>query len=229
MRIALALTLVALGAVPAAAQSAGDRYGYGPSPRAVAATASQPLESLGIHPLTWASKSQSPVAPPAADASPAQSMAPVRPQAWARDLPSPVSAAPRRESPSAYQAFQPQAPYGAQQLAALTPARPQPLMAPPAPASPPGYRPPRGPELAGGPAAKPEAPQQVAQAAAHGGAPVHYYSLHRGYGLTPDAIPEPPAGQHYVLMGPPDKASAPSSEHDDNDDDTQTGKTSRPF
>lgn len=228
MRLPLALTLVALGAFPAAAQSAGDRYGYGPSPRVRAAAVAQPLESLGIRPLTWASKSQSPLAPPVAPSA-AQSMVPAQPQAWVRDLPPAPPAVARRESPSTYQAFQPQAPYGAQQLAALTPPIRQALIAPPAPALPPAPRPSRGPELAGGPAARPEAPQQVAQATAQGGTPVHYYSLHRGYGLTPDAIPEPPAGQHYVLMGPPDKASAPSSEHDDNDDDTQTGKTSRPF
>jgi hypothetical protein len=54
----------------------------------------------------------------------------------------------------------------------------------------------RGPVLAGGPPA-------------HAGTEARLYSLHRAYGLQPDAIPEPPAGQRYVLVGPPDHATAP--------------------
>lgn len=47
-----------------------------------------------------------------------------------------------------------------------------------------------------------------------GGAP-RLYSVHRGYGMTPDAIPEPPAGNRYVLIGPPD--APPSAKTDDDD------------
>lgn len=52
-----------------------------------------------------------------------------------------------------------------------------------------------------------EAPRQIAQsaplpAARPGG--VQLYSLHREYGMTPDAIPAPPQGPNYILVGPPD-------------------------
>jgi hypothetical protein len=70
----------------------------------------------------------------------------------------------------------------------------------------------------------------MAQAAPYAGEQVHYYSLHRAYGLTPDAIPEQPPGQRYVLMGPPDAPAAKPAERDDDDnDDAPAGKPSRPF
>ncbi len=43
----------------------------------------------------------------------------------------------------------------------------------------------------------------------HAGTEARLYSLHREYGLQPDAIPEPAAGQRYVLVGPPDRPAAP--------------------
>ena len=46
------------------------------------------------------------------------------------------------------------------------------------------------------------------------GGHTRFYSVHRGYGLTPDAIPEPPAGDRYVLIGPPD-APAPKTDEQD--------------
>ena len=57
-----------------------------------------------------------------------------------------------------------------------------------------------------------EAPRQLAQsaplpAARPGG--VQLYSLHREYGLTPDAIPAPPQGPNYILVGPPDAPPEP--------------------
>ncbi|WP_305284416.1 hypothetical protein [Phenylobacterium sp.] len=60
-------------------------------------------------------------------------------------------------------------------------------------------------------AAPAEAPQQLAQsaplpAARRGGSQL--YSLHREYGMTPDAIPAPPQGQNYILVGPPDAPPA---------------------
>jgi len=53
-----------------------------------------------------------------------------------------------------------------------------------------------------------------------GGAP-RYYSLHREYGLAPDAPPPPPSTPRYVLIGPPD---APA----DNSDEAETPKKDRP-
>ncbi|HMO42771.1 MAG TPA: hypothetical protein PKB04_05505, partial [Phenylobacterium sp.] len=44
------------------------------------------------------------------------------------------------------------------------------------------------------------APTAVAQRAPGSGGQL--YSLHRAYGLEPDSIPAPPAGTHYVLVGP---------------------------
>lgn len=56
------------------------------------------------------------------------------------------------------------------------------------------------------------APRQVAAAAAPpprtAGAPTRLYSLHREYGMAPDAIPENGAGSGYVLIGPSDPAPA---------------------
>ena len=46
----------------------------------------------------------------------------------------------------------------------------------------------------------------------HAGTEARLYSLHREYGLQPDTIPEPPAGPRYVLMGPPDHATAPQDD-----------------
>ncbi len=75
--------------------------------------------------------------------------------------------------------------------------------APPAPQAQPQYQHP-----APSPA---EVPRQIAQsaplpAARPGG--VQLYSLHREYGLTPDAIPAPPQGPNYILVGPPDAPPA---------------------
>jgi hypothetical protein len=251
MRLVFALAIVALGAVPAAAQQAGDRYGYGPAPRAPTAASAQPLENQGVRALTWASKTQ-PQAAAAAAAAADLPAAPPRPQslalagqyerrqAWTRDLPPPPSARPVARQASAYQPFVPQTPYfdRPQQVAALTPPAVRPATAPapvPLRAAPAATaaRADRGPSLAGAapvaqPVAKPA--QQVAQAAPHAGEGVHFYSLHRAYGLTPDAIPEPPPGQRYVLMGPPDPPRAKPAERDDDDnDDAPAGKPSRPF
>lgn len=222
MRLALALAIAALGAVPAAAQQAGDRYGYGPRPKPAALAGVQGLESRGFRPLSWASKAQGP-----APASPVSS------EPTAGNLPPPPQARPVNYASNAYQPFQPQAPY--REATAPAPS--------PAPAAPSAFRPPavraalptslhdtpaRGPELLGGQAASPPAPapRQVARAAE--GEQVRYYSVHRGYGLTPDAIPEPPADRGYVLIGPPDGARAqdPSAAPDD---DGASRKSDRPF
>jgi hypothetical protein len=232
MRLVFALALVALSAAPAAAQSAGDRYGYGPAARGQRVAMAQPLENQGLRALTWASKAAPQAAAPARPQNQAVTGQAERRQAWTRDLPPPPSARPAASQPTAYQPFVPQAPYydRPQQVAALTPppvslaaasVRPMPV-ARQAMAD-------RGPPLAGAPPAAPPA-RQMAAAAPHAGEQVHYYSLHRAYGLTPDAIPEPPPGQRYVLMGPPDQPQARSADREDDDnDDAPAGKPSRPF
>jgi hypothetical protein len=70
--------------------------------------------------------------------------------------------------------------------------------------------------LAGGPpdeqAPAPAAPPRV------GSAP-RFYSLHREYGRTPDAIPPQASAPRYVLIGPPDAPDAKaSSDHGDEDE-----------
>ena len=45
------------------------------------------------------------------------------------------------------------------------------------------------------------------------------YSLHREYGLSPDAIPAPPKGDNYVLIGPADEPK-PDKDESDKDDAT---------
>jgi hypothetical protein len=118
-----------------------------------------------------------------------------------------------------------------QQAAAPEPA---PSPAAPRPAPPPArYIPPRAalPESLYAPALGPQAaplrptpapaaqPQQTAQAAqaaqalpaaGRPGTPPRFYSLHREYGMTPDAIPAQPSQPRYVLVGPPDEHAGKS-------------------
>ena len=67
------------------------------------------------------------------------------------------------------------------------------------------------------------APMRVADAQPAERSQVHYYSLHRAYGLTPDTIPPPNPNQRMVLIGPGDTASAPK-ESSDKDDNTASEK-----
>jgi hypothetical protein len=60
----------------------------------------------------------------------------------------------------------------------------------------------------------------VAPARAEGGSSVRFYSLHREYGMTPDAIPEPTEG-HTVLIGPPD--TGPAADKPDQAEQDQGG------
>jgi hypothetical protein len=181
------LILAVLLAGPADAQSAGDRYGSGDPARNGQTPAAQRYSGRV---LTWAGKTL----PPAAGLRP-----PASPPGFASAAPNLRGVAP--------QAFQPQAPYAAPVRQALTapvaPAAPTPRTAPTPPAAQAAALPTslygaasHGPVLAGGPPA-------------HAGTEARLYSLHRAYGLQPDAIPEPPAGQRYVLVGPPDHATAP--------------------
>lgn len=60
-------------------------------------------------------------------------------------------------------------------------------------------------------APRPAAPPAQAATPRAAGTATRLYSLHREYGLSPDAIPEPPASPRYVLVGPPEGAPAPAS------------------
>jgi hypothetical protein len=162
-------------------------------------------------------------------------------------LPQSPSAYREQAAAPAYQPFQPQIPLPAQmqqRMPARTLARPTPGQAAPQASVQPQALPSNiygaattvpaaadrvqaGPALAGGP--PPAQPQQLAAVAPQaartvGGAP-RFYSLHRGYGLEPDAIPEPPAGNRYVLIGPPDDGGGveSKSKSDDDDPDTRPG------
>lgn len=70
------------------------------------------------------------------------------------------------------------------------------------------------------------APTRIAAAASRDSS--RLYSVHRPYGLAPDAIPEPPAGDRYVLIGPPDSGGVANTPADDADDDSAR-KGERPF
>jgi hypothetical protein len=240
MRLSPLLVAVILGAAPAAAL-AGDRYGNGDY-------APEPRPSLMSRALGWAHKSD----PPQHDQAPVVYAQP-EPLALAGQFlrgrsPTP-GAAGLRPSPSdrsqvayapVYPAFTPQEPY--RPAAARAPVAP-----PETPTAPPPETPSGSPALAGGlPPYVPPAqaavstPQRLAEAAptAHsGGEQARLYSVHRPYGLTPDAIAEPAQGQQgYVLIGPsgggvaqaPAEDAAGTVARDDADGDGGD-KRERPF
>ena len=215
--------LVGANAAPAAAQGVTqDRYGP-PRPQvnaSAAAPSEDPAMAYGGPMLGWAGKRVPQVA-----SSPEAEMAPARPEpmALARQFayaqPPAPTAAPRAAPPAPQ--FQPgyepvtggalpPVSDRAPDLLGGPPAAPLPTSiydqaaaAPPAPQAQPQYQHP-----APSPA---EVPRQIAQsaplpAARPGG--VQLYSLHREYGLTPDAIPAPPQGPNYILVGPPDAPPA---------------------
>lgn len=129
--------------------------------------------------------------------------------------------------PPAYQPFTPQTPYQAPRAAPPAPSLEQ-------PASPP-IRAPLPSSLYSGPPPLPEqaaiaAPQRLADASATArsvGGSSKLYSVHRAYGLEPDLIPEPPAGDRYVFIGPPDAPKAKTAD-DDSRDESDDGD-GRPF
>jgi len=196
MRPALVFVVALASASGASAQVVQDRYG---PPRAqavmLAALNGRPAVATYDGPLlSWAHKrTASAVASFAAPGAPVSAVAPA-PQ------PLPAPSAPRPPSGPRPDTFY--APPNAPQ--------PRPVLGPDLSRAQPG------PQVAFRPA---PAPRQVAAAPpatppAIGAAP-RYYSLHREYGLTPDAPPEPPAHPGYVLIGPPD---APKPSADDGDD-----------
>ncbi|UTP38729.1 hypothetical protein M9M90_16075 [Phenylobacterium sp. LH3H17] len=207
----LGLLIVALAsASPAAAQMAGDRYGDR-SPTAAAAAIGASYDGPT---LSWSRKTQ-PASPVAGGLPPAPRIQ-------------------RGPEPRAYQPFQPQTPIplqwsapkanlpgtlydtppaaAAQQIAATPPPAPaaqaQPMrLAAVAPS----------PALLGGP------PATVASTPRGAGGATRLYSVHRGYGLTPDAIPQQPGGDRYVLIGPPDADVQASPKPDDDGPDDGPG------
>ncbi|MDP1873032.1 hypothetical protein [Phenylobacterium sp.] len=194
--------LILASAAPAQAQTViQDRYGPPP-----AAATRGPIgvgtDSYGGPMLSWSGK---------------QSLSPARaPNAPAR--PEPMALA---------RQFAPQSSPAAMPAAFVPP----PAVNRPAPAVQPGYEPVLrsslpptagpAPGLLGGPppgplptsiydqAARPAPAQAQAQSFAQASAAARpggsqLYSLHREYGMTPDAIPTPPSGPNYILVGPPD-------------------------
>lgn len=197
-------------AAAASAQTAvQDRYG--PPPAAAirhSAPASQGAEPYGGQMLGWAGKR---------DPAPAQgsAFAPARPEpmALARQFaPPPQAYAPQAPAPRPTPSVQPG--YEPVLRSALPPAAgPAPeLLGGPPPASLPTsiYG-----QAAAAPAAPAPAPRTYAQASAAprpGGSQL--YSLHREYGMTPDAIPAPPVGDNYILVGPPDAPAVAGDEEE---------------
>jgi len=198
MRVALAIAVGLACPSLAGAQAAGDRYGP-PSTTLATAVAGEAWRGPT---LGWANKS-------AAAPTPQNAL--------------PAAPSPYREA-RVYAPFQPQVPLPLQRsqpqpvVAATPPAQARPL--PTSLYSPAQPAPVRAPVAAVRPlvATPAPAPQRMAAVTPrpNGGAP-RFYSVHRGYGLEPDAIPEPPAGSRYVLIGPPD---APAEKPDARDDDS---------
>jgi hypothetical protein len=143
----------------------------------------------------------------------------------------------RAAQPPAYEPFVPQVPLPLQNQATRTASLPASLYAAPVTAHepPPQLRPAQpaaepalapvaaAPAPALQPAANQAAPVRLAAAPPAPrtiGEPPRFYSVHRDYGMAPDAIPEPPAGANrYVLIGPPDGAAPPPNDNDDDQND----------
>jgi hypothetical protein len=201
MRAVFAILVGLACPLSAAAQTAGDRYG----PTSVARLNQAASEAYQGRALSWANKQA------AVQTNPGQAL--------------PSAPTPYRQQPT-YAPFQPQVPLPLQQqkpVAAVQPQRlPQRLptsiygQAAPTPAAAVAPAPVRQTAPAPAPRAVEAPPQRLAAATPGGvgGAP-RFYSVHRGYGMTPDAIPEPPAGDRFVLIGPPD---APQNAKTDDDD-----------
>ncbi|WP_304170855.1 hypothetical protein [Phenylobacterium aquaticum] len=234
MRLPLVLAVILAGAVPTATL-AGDRYGNAEI---------APHPSLLSRALGWTNK-QAPADPegePVVFAQPApmalanQYLRGRAPAPGGRLRPSPSDGSQLAYAP-VYPAFVPQEPYR------QGPSRPAPPLAPAADPVQPDPPEPASPVLAGGlPAYAPPAPAAIAPpqhladagGASHGGGEgARLYSVHRAYGLTPDAITAPAQGQGYVLIGPSGGgvAQAPSDEPAAKDDaDGDSGeKRDRPF
>jgi hypothetical protein len=179
--------------------------------------------------LTWAGKTASPAVQPDTAAAPRSEFA-----AW----PAPAPGAPRLRSATAAAYVAPPHAYAPKPAAVATYAAPRHAYAPvaaPKPAAVAAYVAPPAPTVharraaqlaaSGPPSAAMQPPAQVlAQNDTAAPAPaanplgqtgVHYYSLHREYGLTPDQVVTP-KDRPMVLIGPPD--DPPTQKPDDAND-----------
>lgn len=214
MRVALALTAALAAALPVAAQAADGPMG---------------AMQRG---LNWAFRRDPPpqpvVAPPSSERPQPMALA----DQFSRgrvEAPGPARLPPppgryRAAAAPPYQMFTPQVPLPLQAKARAAAAQPADLYSPAPVAQAPAAPPPAAPkpvraaqQAAPKPASpppqmlatapEPTPPQRVAAVGpppsprAVGGA-TRLYSVHRGYGMEPDAIPEAPADNRYVLIGP---------------------------
>lgn len=212
LSINLGFSVLLATACPAWAQAqtlVQDRYGPPPAQSLNTALAEPPAMAHAGPFLGWPGKTT-------AVARPARSEAPERPEplALARQfMPQPATAAPPVAQPRATPPprevgmFQP----GSEPVlrgATLAPAASSAdgLLGGPPQAS--IYDSPAPRQMAAAPqAAAPPAPRTGGA-----GAGGQLYSLHREYGLTPDAIPAPAGGPNYILVGPPDAPEAGGDE-----------------
>lgn len=179
----LALAIVALAcAGSAAAEPVQDRYG----PPRKAASASAATSTMQLRPYEGRLlgwAGKASATPPASTPAPVQLASAPQPRPQVQPQPAIVRAPAQALPQSLYDSPRP-APAPAP--AAVREPEPQPAPAP---------------RLAQAPAA----PQR-------GAAPARLYSLHREYGMTPDAVPAAPSGTGYVLIGPAeaDEGAAPA-------------------
>ena len=209
MRAVLAILVGLACPLTAAAQTAGDRYGPASAVRLNQVAA----EAYQGRALNWANKQAT---------------------IQTAGLTLPPAPAPYRQQP-VYAPFTPQVPLPLQPRAAAQPQPAASIHTPP-PAQPARVQPqapppaqaqaqtqahvqtpqPMSPPTAAVQPAPPVQPQRVPAMVQPGmGGATRLYSVHRGYGMTPDAIPEPQAANRYVLIGPPD--APPSAKTDDDD------------
>ncbi|WP_374571614.1 hypothetical protein [Phenylobacterium sp.] len=232
MRMGLALITCLACATSAAAQTAPDRYGPVRTPARAPAQAPMLTASAadtltyGSRMLSWASKVEpAPAAAPAPVSAPLAAPAPQRPAATdpraytLGEIEPAPRPAPARQAPVPASLYDSPAPAPAAPVQA---ARPEPASAAPVAAA----------QVQ--PAQPAAAPVRVAAASpmagAGGGVPVRFYSVAREYGLTPDPLPPTPKGDHYVLIGPSDEATAPDSDSNSaKDADQRADATDRLF
>lgn len=234
MRHILILAAVFASAAPAAAS---DRYGETRGVQTTGQATGQAQQQLGGRTLSWANKTAAQAGAPIAYAAPeplalAGQYMRGRTSGGSRldSLPAPPGQPQRTASvyTSGYQPFTPQEPYRPQAAPRpVTVQPPPPPMAPAPVASQSGlptslYSPPPADAAIGRPQQIAEATSLTAPVAAGVGDGSRLYSVHRGYGLAPDAI-QKPQGDHYVLIGPPDSGSpdaglAGGPPTDDNDE-----------
>jgi hypothetical protein len=206
MRAAFALCAALCATSAVAEPVVQDRYGP-PRRRAPEAAAPAPIaapEKVAVYQgpmLGWSGK-RVPTAPAAA---PTQVAARPDPMPMARSFRAPTAPVAPPPAPVA-------------EPSAAEPALPDPVVAAPVARAAP---PPRSERPLPPPTARAPAPQSLydapppaatpaaaaprpAPAAASGAAPSRLYSLHREYGMAPDALPPLPARTSYVLIGPGD-------------------------